>query len=364
MKQKAQILVGGVICVLCMGLAAFAVPSSVLIDKQTNDKVLELPEKPVKKKIDSEVIKKLSYAPLFETVIPSNWQIATFSGQFVPETKKYNDTKAETFSAIATQSAQPILVATESQTEKVEVLHQEDADGLTMTLYRVTGDQVVYEVADVQIASSNQLKTAFAQGKYGKSYRSYPSKIAADNQAIIAVNGDYCGFRNEGIVIRNGELYRNNANSKDLLLVDAQGDLLIMDEAEADGEELIKQGIVQTFSFGPAVVVDGIAQPAKKYFLSKSVREPRTAIGQIGPLHYVLVTVEGRKKDSEGMTLAELGNMMSDLGCQTAYNLDGGGTSTMIYRDQVVNRVSGKAERASSDIIYFLGLSDERVENG
>lgn len=366
-KQKVQIVVWGIICVFCMGLAAFAIPSSDLFDEQAS-KAIEEPQisAVISLSNENDIIMDALLQPM-----TSMQSIATTSGEKKPEQKKNNqsavqsgDKKTATSSAMATASAQPILAATASQEKNIEILHQEDADGLTMTLYRVTGDHVVYEVADIQVASPQQLKTAFAQGKYGKSYRSYPSKIAADNQAVIAINGDYCGFRNDGIIIRNGELYRNNPTTNDLLLVDADGNLSIINEEGVDGEELIEHRIVQTFSFGPAVVVDGEAQPAKKYFLSKNVKEPRTAIGQIEPLHYIFVTVEGRKKDSDGLTLAELGEMMADLGCQTAYNLDGGGTSTMIYRDQVVNRVSGKAERASSDIIYFSGLSEERIENG
>lgn len=231
---------------------------------------------------------------------------------------------------------------------------QDISEGLQVQVEEVSEPDVRYVVARIKASHPKQIKTAFAQGKYGKSFRAYPSKIAKDNQAVIAINGDYYGFRNEGIIIRNGKLYRNHPSGKHLLMIDQNGDFHTMEEREADGEALIEQGAWQTFSFGPAVVIDGEAQePPQKYFISRRVREPRTAIGQTGPLEYVMVAVEGRSKASQGMSLTELGELMEKLGCETAYNLDGGGTSTMIFHDDVINRVSGKGERASSDIIYF-----------
>jgi exopolysaccharide biosynthesis protein len=58
---------------------------------------------------------------------------------------------------------------------------------------------------------------------------------------------------------------------------------------------------------------------------------PRTAIGIIDNLHYVFVVSDGRTSQSAGLTLYELANIMKDLGCTTAYNLDGGGSSTMYF---------------------------------
>lgn len=213
----------------------------------------------------------------------------------------------------------------------------------------------VYQAASVKVEEADQLRTAFAQGEYGKSYREYSSKMARDNGAVIAVNGDYYGFRNNGIVIRNGVLYRNAPSSKDLLIVDRDGNMSIAPEKEADGEALIQDGVWQSFSFGPGLVEGGRIKPLpEKYMVSVRAREPRTAVGQTGPLSYLLVTVEGRNARSRGASLSELAELMAELGCQTAYNLDGGGSSTMVFREDVVNGVSGRGERAISDILYFV----------
>lgn len=257
---------------------------------------------------------------------------------------------------VQTSSGTDIQTPSETAVAIIPVVDdtQDISHSLQVRTYVVTEPNVRYVVAEIKASHPQQLRTAFAQGEYGKNFRAYPSKIASDNQAIIAVNGDYCGFRNEGIVIRNGELYRNQPSRKHLLMIDQNGDFHVLEEKTADGEDLVAQGAWQTFSFGPAVVMEGEAQePPKKYFISSRAKEPRTAIGQVGPLEYVMVAVEGRSKESDGMSLRELGELMQALGCQTAYNLDGGGTSTMVFHDEVINRVSGKGERSSSDIIYF-----------
>ena len=61
---------------------------------------------------------------------------------------------------------------------------------------------------------------------------------------------------------------------------------------------------------------------------------PRTAIGVIGELHYLFVVADGRTSESEGLSLYELAQIMQKYGCITAYNLDGGGSSTLYFRDK------------------------------
>ena len=56
--------------------------------------------------------------------------------------------------------------------------------------------------------------------------------------------------------------------------------------------------------------------------------------------------------DWRWVTLDELASVFVQLGCQTAYNLDGGATATMVFNGEVVNRPAGGG-RESSDIIYF-----------
>ena len=84
---------------------------------------------------------------------------------------------------------------------------------------------------------------------------------------------------------------------------------------------------------------------------------PRTAIGIIDDLHYVFVVSDGRTDESEGLSLYELAEFMQSLGVKTAYNLDGGGSSTMVFNGEVINNptTNGNSikERSVSDIVYI-----------
>ena len=84
---------------------------------------------------------------------------------------------------------------------------------------------------------------------------------------------------------------------------------------------------------------------------------PRTAIGIIDDLHYVFVVSDGRTEESEGLSLVQLAEFLSDLGAVTAYNLDGGGSSTMVFNGEVINNPTTNGsriqERSVSDIVYI-----------
>ncbi len=223
-------------------------------------------------------------------------------------------------------------------------------------------DKITYFVADVQLKSSSDLKSAFAKNEFGNNIIEYTSKIASDNNAIFAINGDYYGFRNDGIVIRNGKLFRDIPAREGLALY-KDGTMKTYDETTTSGEKLLSQGVIQTLSFGPALVQNSKAitdfgrTVVDTNFGNRSIQNanPRTGIGIISNNHYVFVVVDGRSTGySRGMTLSQFSQVFEDLGCTDAYNLDGGGSSTMYFMDKVVNNPLGKGEeRGVSDILYI-----------
>ena len=222
--------------------------------------------------------------------------------------------------------------------------------------YRVY-DTDVY-VADVTLSSPEYLKTAFAGNAFGRNIKEKTSVIAAENQAVLAVNGDFYGARNSGFVIRNGVLYRESGQGSDVLAVMEDGSFRIVDDRQTTARELLEAGAVQAFSFGPALLIDGLAAVTEGQEVGKAMASnPRTAIGVIDNLHYVFVAADGRTGQSEGMSLYELAVFLRDLGVSTAYNLDGGGSSTMVFQGEIINHptTSGNSvkERSVSDIVYI-----------
>jgi len=223
-------------------------------------------------------------------------------------------------------------------------------------------DKVTYFVADVQIKDTSDLYSAFAKNKFGRNIVETTSSIAEENNAVFAINGDYYGFRENGILIRNGVIYRDAAEREGLALY-SDGTMKTYDETKTSAEELISQGVIDTFSFGPALLENGAAITnfdnikIDNNMGNRTIQDsnPRTGVGIISPDHYVFVVVDGRKEGySKGMTLNEFSKLFEELGCTDAYNLDGGGSSTMYFMGRVVNNPLGKnQEREISDILYF-----------
>jgi exopolysaccharide biosynthesis protein len=223
-------------------------------------------------------------------------------------------------------------------------------------------DAITYFVADVTFNNSTNLLTAFAKNAFGTNIIENTSTIAASNNALFAINGDYYGFRNDGVIIRGGTVYRDEP-ARDGLALLSNGILQAYNEEEISSQDLLAEGTTNTFSFGPTLVKDGeiagdfSAVQIDKNFGNRSIQDanPRTGIGMISPNHFVFVVVDGRKTNySRGMTLTEFANLFHELGATEAYNLDGGGSSTMYFMGRVVNNPLGKGnERGVSDIIYI-----------
>lgn len=233
---------------------------------------------------------------------------------------------------------------------------QDENISIAVKEYR-TNDTTVY-VADVTLSSAEYLKTAFAQNTYGRNVTQKASAMAEANQAILAINGDNYGSRETGYVIRNGIVYRDKAGSADSLCIYADGSMAIVRPSDATAQELVEQGVWQAFSFGPALVENGEVAVSREQEVGRAMASnPRTAIGLIDNLHYILVVADGRTSESEGLSLYELADFMKQLGAKTAYNLDGGGSSTMVLHGTVINRptTNGKRlkEREVNDIVYI-----------
>jgi len=232
------------------------------------------------------------------------------------------------------------------------------------TVTEGTGDDTVtYHVADIELSDATVLRSAFAQNQFGENITDLVSTIAADNGAVFAVNGDYYGFRDSGIVIRNGVVYRDQGAREGLVFY-RDGSVAIYDETQTSADELLADGAWNTLSFGPAVVADGAVVDGiddveiDTNFGNHSIQgeQPRTAIGVIDENHLVIVVVDGRDTGySRGVTMTELAEIMVSLGATTAYNLDGGGSSEMWFDGEVVNQPSNGGERATSDILYLAG---------
>ena len=270
---------------------------------------------------------------------------------------------------VAAYEAENSTVATVDATSEAvttATTYQSDTASISISTV-VTGsgsDTVTYYVADVQLTDATALRSAFAQNSFGENIVENPSAIAQDNGAVFAINGDYYGFRDSGIIIRNGVIYRDSGARTGLAFY-LDGHVEVYDETATTAQELLDSGVWNTLSFGPAIVengetVDGIESvEVDTNFGNHSIQgdQPRTAVGVIDDNHLVFVVVDGRSPGySKGVTLTGLADIMLGLGATTAYNLDGGGSSTMYFNGSLVNNPLGTGtERGTSDILYIGG---------
>ena len=233
---------------------------------------------------------------------------------------------------------------------------------LSVTMEHIWVDDARFNVARVKIVDPSQLRTGLATPNAKRTNK--VSAIARNHNAVVAIGGDYFSKDSYGYVVRMGEVFRRKPiKQRDMLLIDANGDFHILKNSAADQLQALLDGEVampNIFNFGPALVIDGVLQEMPKdYKYNITGNEPRCAIGQVGPLEYLLVVVDGRDAaDSKGCTAKELAQFMFDQGCQQAYNLDGGNSALMYFGDANFSQKSEKAERSVSDIIYFATLVD------
>ncbi|KQR68521.1 exopolysaccharide biosynthesis protein [Arthrobacter sp. Leaf337] len=226
-----------------------------------------------------------------------------------------------------------------------------------------SGDSTVtYYVADVVLDDATTLQSAFANDSFGENITETTSAIAEANNAVFAINGDYYGFRYTGIVIRNGVVFRDEGARQGLAFY-RDGTVKVYDETATTAEQLLADGVWNTLSFGPSLLNDGEVaagiedMEVDTNFGNHSIQgeQPRTAVGIIDENHLVFVVVDGRSPGySAGVTMTGLAEIMQGLGATTAYNIDGGGSSTMYFNGELVNNPLGEhKERGTSDILYI-----------
>ncbi len=240
---------------------------------------------------------------------------------------------------------------------KTNNTYTDDNIAITINTYK-RYDTIIY-VADIRISSVDYLKTAFAKDSFGKNITETTSDIAERKNAIFAINGDFYGVHTTGYVIRNGILHRDvkREDRIDLVIWD-DGSFEVIKEKNVSANTLLDNGALHVFSFGPELLKDSNISVSTDTIVDKEwASNPRTAVGIVDNLHYIFVVSDGRTDDSEGVSLYQLAEFMQSLGVKNAYNLDGGGSSTMYFNGKVLNNptTSGNSikERSVSDIVYI-----------
>ena len=296
--------------------------------------------------------KRYAYASIFGLLLTASFSYSMLKTFVIAETiSTVSSTSSSSNAKAASKAAETATVTDTSYSD----------DNISVTLTKKTVSNTQVYIADVTVSSSEYLKTAFAQNIYGNNVTAKTSETAANNNAILAVNGDYYGANTTGYVIRNGVVYRDTVredSSNGDLAIYKDGSFKIIYEDQISADQLVKDGVVNLLAFGPSLVENGeIAVDTNSEVGQSMSSNPRTAIGIIDENHYIIIVSDGRTSESEGLSLYQMAEIMKSYGVKTAYNLDGGGSSTLYFNGQVINKPTTNgdtiSERSVSDIVYI-----------
>lgn len=212
------------------------------------------------------------------------------------------------------------------------------------------------------------LLSVSANGNLGRAMKQPPDILEKYGNVIVAFSDDFFGYRREydqtqGVVIRDGVIYsdKTKENGKswlpqlDIFAVFQDGTAKTFLNKEHTAAEYLAMGVKDTYAFGPVLVQDGkLSDDIYTYSKLETQKEPRTAIGYLGPNEYLAITVIGRWKGySEGATILWLAQRMEACGVLEAMNLDGGNTCSLYFMGQLLNRSKNVQKK---DIRYVTGL--------
>lgn len=252
------------------------------------------------------------------------------------------------------------------------------SQGVRIEINRLQDDEekVLWYEADLQFSPQSPL--LFLLSNYEKPGRNfaYPEKLMRENGVVFGINGDQFGHRiynrkTVGIVVRDGQIISERtlkSGNKFWPTLDTaaffdDGTMKVFSSAEHDAQDYLDMGAKNVLAFGPWLIKQGEINPL--FRTNFHAREPRSAIGMIEPYHFVVISVEGRIRQSRGTDMRWLAARMQELGCSEAFNLDGGRTCCIVFMGKKLemNNPKGlvKDGRSVSDMIG-LGHSEQLPE--
>lgn len=208
-------------------------------------------------------------------------------------------------------------------------------------------------VAHIITSNPVALKTTYSEK--GNLTHDVMSNVAAYRNAILMINGAFDTERTANPIVRNGEIIVDRGWPNP-----AYGQMLAMNK---DGHfyemktkikyEMADNGLWHCWNFWNGFTIKN----GERIVKGDGARHPRTFVGEVlrddGLLEYYFIVANGRKAESIGLTHDMESEIMAEKGCYVAYNLDGGGSSEMMFNGKILNSPSDGQERQDVDFIYF-----------
>ena len=213
-------------------------------------------------------------------------------------------------------------------------------------ILRSDGKPISYCVAHIRMRGED----SFQAGIHTESMKAIqrlepPWYMARRYRAVLAITGDNLTRAEtelKGILLRNGKIYSANQAQDTLALYPNEFSMKVFKPKTVTPQELLDQGVVNTFSFGPTLLNNYERDlTSKRGHLGRA--NPRCGIGMVEPGYFIAITVDGRQiKHSVGMTMDGFAQLFYLYGCQLAYNLDGGSSTAMVFMGENLSQHSGE----------------------
>jgi len=242
----------------------------------------------------------------------------------------------------------------------------DDTLRLEITRTQTQKPLLTYYTADIVLAEGSSLYTVTYNPERPGRTNGLPQVMARDNNVVYAQSGDFYSYRvsNDrypGNIVRDGKVLYNKSYSK---LINAipnlatigffpSGRAEVNEAWEMSAKEYAERGATTVMAFGPILIREGEMQDVDKDEYNH--KEPRSCIGIVDTNHFIGLMVEGRKKHSDGAYLTTCAEILYDMGCWDAINLDGGNTAAMLFMGESVQLANNggvdENDRAIPDIL-------------
>lgn len=262
----------------------------------------------------------------------------------------------------------PVAVAVKNlQSELDEAEKQYVSDNMFVTIRNYSLESGAnYYLTHVIINTPAQIHSGLSHDVYGGE-RETPTSASKRQNWIVGVNGGNFSYATGGadtnmakVVIKNGQLMNDSgsvANGREICLK-VNGSLCSAREG-ASAQDLLAAGVTDTFSCGDTELILQGSQ-ANVGIQSEQYRYPRTAVGMVTPGEYYLITA-GSGAYEGGMSYDEIRDVLWSHGCVFGKCMDGGGSSSLVFQQQLINPPATGNERPVSDFLYFTDLDENTI---
>lgn len=233
--------------------------------------------------------------------------------------------------------------------------------------------KLVWFIADIRFRGTEAFRAFMANPDKPSRAQARPDEIARKNRVVYAQNGDLFSWRyynrqRIGLIIRDGRILHTKTYSKAVAAIPPLDELALYPDGRVEmrtpgqlgAQDYLDRGATDVLAFGPILFKDGVKD--KRLDQSFTHREPRSALGVIGPGHFIGILVEGRNERSVGANLQFVADRLLERGCMEAFTLDGGQTAAMVFLGRQVmdpGIYHGFQKARKQQDIIGIGQSDQ-----